>query len=184
MRAALLVVGVSLGQLQRGREPGVGGRILVGQRQEPIREGRGTMAGPGQEIGMLGVLRASLGQRGDHRHEAGAQTGRDGRGAAAAGDRLRGASLRRSRRGSGHGTGSIGVSLTRTIVGPPDARRAAACQASERGERGTGAPAPPTDERCRRGSGGIRRRREGFGVRRRVGASSSRPVTVQRRDRC
>ena len=67
---AVLVLGVP-GQLHRRGEPGVG-------RRSPRRRAPGTgpparcpdLVRPGEEVGVLGVLRAALGQGGDHRHEA------------------------------------------------------------------------------------------------------------------
>ena len=85
-RAALLLVRVAR-QLHRGAEAGVRGGILVGKGEELVRQRTAPVVGPGQEVGVLLVLRASHRQRGDHRDQRGTETRRDRRGAPPTRDR-------------------------------------------------------------------------------------------------
>ena len=187
---------VSRGQLHRRREAGVGRGVVVGERQEAVDERGPGGVGPGEEVGVLRVPRPAVGQGRDHRDEPGPEAGRDRRGAAAAGHGLgRGEALdeaverqvAEAVRAGGRHRAIVGVTAARgrpRTEGRGDRPEAQPDRASERGGRGTGAPAPrPTLPPC---GGGIRQRRD---RRRRVGglrprgAPRSRPVTVQRRDR-
>ena len=62
----------------------VRGRIVVGEREELIRQRTARLVGPGQEVGVLRVPRATHRERGDHRDERRAEARRHRRGAAPA----------------------------------------------------------------------------------------------------
>ncbi len=127
----------------RGGVDGVGRRVLVGQGQESVRQVGAGRGGPGVQVGMLGVLRATHRQRRDHRHEGRREAGRDGRGAAATGNGRRASrARRRSRRASGRGTEASEVEATPGLYGRGSGPVG---RSSEPGGRGTGAPAPATD---------------------------------------
>ena len=77
-----------LGELERGREPGIRRRVLIGQLQEPTVQAATGRGGPGVQFRVLRIARASFGQRRDHRDKRRAETGGDRRCAATAGDGL------------------------------------------------------------------------------------------------
>ena len=77
-----------LGELERGREPGIGRRVLIGQLQETTVQAKTGRSGPGVQLRVLRVAWASFGQRRDHRDKRRAETGGDRRCAATAGDGL------------------------------------------------------------------------------------------------
>ena len=147
-----LLVGV-LGPLHRGRELGVGVRVLVGEIEEPRRQPPTDGLAAVMKLRVSGVLRAPLGQGRDHRHERRPERGADRRRAATAGHRCRGRQLvdERAERQVTEGGAGGGVCHP-PIVGPAEpvsgsAARRAPATAREVGEggHGTGVPAPPSD---------------------------------------
>ena len=156
--ARALVVRVA-GQLHRGartrRRPSASSSASTRNRSASRRPVSFAQA---MEVGVLGVLRAALGQGRDHRHEARRQAGRDRRGAAAAGHRRRRSErVDEPARGSGRGSDRRADVSTHDCTGQRvakrwrrarlhrDRRRQRAGRRS-RGGRGTGAPAPKPDD--------------------------------------
>ena len=151
--------------LHRRRECGVRGRVIVGEVEEPGGESPARFARRGVERGVLRVFGAALGERRDHRDEGCRETPCDRRRAAATRHRIRGRQPL-DEAGEGQVAEAVGRKpLHPRIVGrarvgergpqrcpgrPVSCDRFAGprrrpARASERGERGTGAPAPRTD---------------------------------------
>ena len=160
---------VSLGSLRRGSKPGIRRRVLIGQLQEPTVQTTTGRGGPGVQVRVLRVARASLGQRRNHRDERRTEAGGDGRCAATTGDGLgRGEAIdegaqgqvgERRSRGFVHGliVGGVRRPGTAGVMPRPDERRrrerARYRRARSRGptcpaSRGRGPP-PVGNVRCR-----------------------------------
>ena len=71
------------GHLHRRGELPVRRGILVREGEEPVGERQPGLVRPGVQVGVLDVLRATHRQRRHHRHQRGAETGGDRRGAPA-----------------------------------------------------------------------------------------------------
>ena len=173
-RAADLALGVRLlGQLEGGREPGVGSGVVVGEPEAAVGELGTGEPRPSDQRGVGLVLRATLRERRrPSRRGRRGQRGGDRRRAAATGRRLRRSeSVRRSRRGSGRGTGSAPASSTSLIVAAAAGDRTVRCDPCGRPDRhgpwpcrpGGGAsvvparpPRAPTDALGDRGGAGRR----------------------------
>jgi hypothetical protein len=176
------------GHLHGRAEDRVGRGVLVGEGQEPLPQLRADADGPLVECRVLGVLWTTGGQAGDHRDEGRSERGGHGRGTAAARHRLRGGEARDEFvDGQIAETRSIGIHHDRSYTSEPWSSAASPRYGTPCVGRETGRA------RYRRTRPVVRRSRaaEREGVRRREGEArqaavrtSSRPVTVQRRERC
>ena len=128
-----LVLGLAR-ELHRGAVRRVRGRVLVRQLEAAVHEPAGDGDRLGVERGVLRVLGPVLRQRGDHRHEARCEAGRDRRGAAPAGDGLCG-------RQPVHEGGDRQVAEARARFHPPIVGTAPTTRVSRCGPRTGGRPA-------------------------------------------
>ena len=134
-RAGVLLLRRVAGQLHRRGEGAVGGRVLVGDPEEAIRELGPCGLRPRVDLGVHGVPRPTLREGGDHRHEAGGQAGRDGGRAATPGTGAAEAS-RSTKAPRVRSRNRVGSSCTPPIVGARG-RPAAGRTARPRGRTGT-----------------------------------------------
>ena len=181
-----------LGELERGREPGIRRRVLIGQLQETTVQAMTGRSGPGVQLRVLRVAWASFGQRRDHRDKRRAETGGD-RGCAA----TTGNGLGRGEAIDEGAQGQVGERRSRGFVHPlivGCGRRPGTAGVMPRPERpsATGAGAVPARPLPRSDVAGVAGERPAAGRNVRSGmapcqaaraCSSSRPVIVQRRER-